>query len=93
MCRPATGRRGYVNYSMGGADNDPEACFPIPSHLLKVGLAARNARGDRGGELRYESGRKTLVGTRTDPVPYSQFNFAIHPFHPHGAAMAPSFWF
>jgi iron complex outermembrane receptor protein len=81
--RPATRLRGYVNYSIGRAlDNDTGSLLTnSPNHLVKAGVAAEvTSRTSAAAELRYESGRKTVVGTRTDPFLIANLNLAIHPF-------------
>lgn len=82
--RPTPRLRGYVNYSIGRALDDDTGSWLTnsPNHLLKAGLAAEVASwSSAAAELRYESGRKTLVGTRTDPFLITNLNFSIHPFH------------
>jgi outer membrane receptor for ferrienterochelin and colicins len=81
--RPARGLRGYLNYSIGRA-RDRGTGIQLtnsPDHLFKLGLAAEvSSRVSAAAELRYESGRRTVQATRTDPFLVANLNFDIHPF-------------
>ena len=92
--RPATRLRGYVNYSIGGARDDDTGSLLTnsPRHLFKVGLAADVASwNSTAAEVRYESGRKTLTGTKTDPFLIVNLNLGIHPFHAAVPSNGPRF--
>lgn len=87
--RPNPRLRGYLNYSVGAAvDGDTgDRLTNSPDHLLKLGLAAEvSSHASAAAELRYESGRKTVVGTRTDPFLITNLNLGLHPFGRTGAA-------
>jgi outer membrane receptor for ferrienterochelin and colicins len=86
--RPAPRVRGYLNYSIGRAVNDETGgqLTNSPDHLLKLGLAAEvSSRVSAAAELRYESGRRTVQGMRTDPFFIANFNLEAHPFGRTGA--------
>jgi iron complex outermembrane receptor protein len=81
--RPARRLHGYLNYSIGRAQDHATGIqlTNSPDHLLKAGLAAEvTARVSAAAELRYESGRKTVQATRTDPFLIANLNLEIHPF-------------
>jgi iron complex outermembrane receptor protein len=81
--RPASRFRGYLNYSIGRAvdDDTGNQLTNSPDHLLKLGLAAEvTPRVSTAAELRYESGRKTVVGTRTEPFLVTNLNILTRPF-------------
>ena len=85
--RPASYLRGYFNFSMGRAvdDDTGNLLTNSPSQLLKLGLAAEVTRwASAATELRYESGRRTVAGTRTDPFLIANLNLGIRPFGPPG---------
>jgi outer membrane receptor protein involved in Fe transport len=86
--RPLTRLRGYLNYGIGRAvdDDTREPLTNSPGHLVKLGLAAEvTRRASAAAELRYESGRRTVVGTRTDPFLIANLNLGFHPFPRTGA--------
>ncbi|MEA2723713.1 MAG: hypothetical protein QOH59_1484 [Gemmatimonadales bacterium] len=86
--RPAARLRGYLNYSIGAAvDGDTgDRLTNSPGHLIKLGFAAEvTSRASAAAELRYESGRGTMVGTRTDPFLITNLNLGLHPFGRTGA--------
>jgi iron complex outermembrane receptor protein len=81
--RPARHLHGYLNYSIGRAQDHVTGIqlTNSPDHLLKAGLAAEvTARVSAAAELRYESGRQTVQATRTDPFLIANLNLEIHPF-------------
>lgn len=81
--RPAPRLRGYLNYSIGRAvDNDTgDQLTNSPDHLFKLGLAAEiTSRVSAAAELRYESGRRTVSGTQTEPFLIANLNLETHPF-------------
>lgn len=81
--RPAPRLRGYLNYSIGRAvDNDTgDQLTNSPDHLFKLGLAAEiTSRVSAAAELRYESGRRTVPATQTEPFLIANLNLETHPF-------------
>ncbi|HEV8122681.1 MAG TPA: TonB-dependent receptor [Gemmatimonadales bacterium] len=90
--RPASRLRGYLSYSLGRAVEDDgttgeSVLTNSPGHLLKLGLATQvSDQVSAAVELRYESGRKTVEATRTDPFFLANLNLAIHPFRRTGAS-------
>ena len=81
--RPASRFRGYLNYSIGRAvdDDTGDQLTNSPDHLFKLGLAAEaTPRISPAVELRYESGRRTVVGTRTEPFIIANLNLLTRPF-------------
>ena len=86
--RPDSRLRGYLNYSIGRAKDHGTGIqlTNSPDHLLKLGLAAEvTRRVSTAVELRYESGRRTVLGTRTDPFLIANLNLEAHPFGRTGA--------
>jgi outer membrane receptor protein involved in Fe transport len=86
--RPAHRLQGYLSYSIGRAvdDDTGSRLTNSPDHLLKLGLAAEVApRVSAATELRYESGRTTVTGTRTEPFLIANLNLGFHPFGRTGA--------
>jgi len=86
--RPARRLRGYLNYSIGRAKDHGTGIqlTNSPDHLFKLGLAAEvSSRVSAAAELRYESGRRTVQATRTDPFLIANLNLDIHPFGRTGA--------
>jgi iron complex outermembrane receptor protein len=81
--RPARRLHGYLNYSIGRAVDHTTGIqlTNSPDHLLKAGLGAEvTSRVSAAAELRYESGRRTVQATRTDPFLIANLNLDIHPF-------------
>jgi iron complex outermembrane receptor protein len=86
--RPARHLHGYLNYSIGRAQDHATGIqlTNSPDHLLKAGLAAEvTPRVSVAAELRYESGRRTVQATRTDPFFITNLNLEVHPFGRAGA--------
>jgi iron complex outermembrane receptor protein len=86
--RPARHLHGYLNYSVGRAVDHGTGIqlTNSPDHLFKLGLAAEvSSRVSAAAELRYESGRRTVQATRTDPFLITNLNLEVHPFGRVGA--------
>jgi outer membrane receptor protein involved in Fe transport len=81
--RPARRLRGYLNYSLGRASDHGTGIqlTNSPDHLFKLGFAVEaSPRVSAAAELRYESGRRTVQATRTDPFLITNLNLDVHPF-------------
>jgi iron complex outermembrane receptor protein len=92
--RPVRGTSTHLSYSAQfavdaeGADHG-EWLTNSPHHLVKAGIAADlTSRATGALELRYESSRKTLAGTTTDPFLIGNLNVTLRPFR-LGSGPAP----
>jgi iron complex outermembrane receptor protein len=78
--RLGTGGTGYVSYSFQDASDrrTGQRLTNSPEHLLKAGSAVDLTRWLGAGlDTRYESGRRTLSGTETEPVLVSDVHLLL----------------
>jgi iron complex outermembrane receptor protein len=79
--RPASGTRGYLNYTLQRAHQAGSAMTNSPTHMLKAGLGTDLFRvATAAVEFRYESSRTTPRGTRTDGFFLANSNLTLRPF-------------
>lgn len=68
----------YVSYSLQRAIENGEDMRNSPGHLLKAGVSTSTAHSVYGGiETRYEPGRKTNAGNRTDAAILTNLNLGL----------------
>jgi outer membrane receptor protein involved in Fe transport len=71
---------GYANYTLQNAkDEDGDRLTNSPSHLAKAGIGVVFGMARPAVELRYESGRTTLMGTRTEDYLLANVNLVVAP--------------
>jgi iron complex outermembrane receptor protein len=71
---------GYANYTLQNAkDEDGDRLTNSPSHLAKAGIGVVFGMARPALELRYESGRTTLMGTRTEDYLLANVNLVVAP--------------
>jgi outer membrane receptor for ferrienterochelin and colicins len=71
---------GYANYTLQNAkDEDGVRLTNSPTHLAKAGLGIGLGMARPALELRYESGRSTLMGTRTEGYLLANVNLVVAP--------------
>jgi outer membrane receptor for ferrienterochelin and colicins len=86
--RLGTSGTGYLSYSFQDATDRRTGRWLTnsPRHMLKAGTTADLTRWlGAGMDTRYESGRRTLAGTETDPAFISDLHFLL----PAGSATSP----